>query len=307
MSQLSHLNQNGESVMVEVSRKEESLRIAIAEAWIKMKSSTWKAINEGNAPKGEVLAVARVAGILAVKKTADVIPMCHPLQITGISIDFSITEKDDDFVKLLATVTAKNIGRTGIEMEALYGASVAVLTIYDMVKAIDKGMLIGGNRLIFKTGGRSGTYCPLPWTGVPRIASINLSAQKGERKIPVHEIQLIPEHGLEDDGHAGKWHRQVSLLAMESVDKMVKKGLSVKPGDFAENITTVGVDLIKLPIGTHFKLADARLEVTQIGKKCHNRCAIYEQAGDCVMPKEGIFAKVLIGGTIKTGDCLNII
>jgi len=307
MNQLSHLNQAGESIMVEVSQKEESLRLAIAEAWIKMDAKTWKAIDEGSGPKGEVLAVARVAGILAAKKTADVIPMCHPLQITGVTVDFSLTESDDDFVKLLVTVTAKNIGRTGIEMEALYGANVAALTIYDMVKAIDKGMVIGGNRLIFKSGGRSGMYCPLPWSGAPRIASINLSMQKGERKMPVHETELIAEHGLKDDGHAGMWHRQVSLLAMESVDKMVQKGLSVVPGDFAENITTVGIDLVGLPIGTRFKLAEALLEVTQIGKECHNRCAIYEQAGDCVMPREGIFAKVLTGGTVKTGDIINLI
>ena len=113
--------------------------------------------------------------------------------------------------------------------------------------------------------------------------------------------------GLEGDAHGGPWHRQVSLLAQESIDKMVKKGLDVGPGDFAENITTSGIGLASLPIGTKLKAGETLLEVTQIGKKCHAKCAIFEMAGDCIMPKEGIFTKVIAGGSICVGDDIEVL
>ena len=123
------------------------------------------------------------------------------------------------------------------------------------------------------------------------------------RKKPVAGAMLIVDHGLEGDAHAADWHRQVSLLAQESIDKMVSMGLSVGPGDFAENLTTTGIDLLSLPIGARLRVGkDIVLEVTQIGKECHTRCAIYRQAGDCVMPKEGIFVRVIAGGLLKPGD-----
>ncbi|MBI5196572.1 MAG: MOSC domain-containing protein [Nitrospirae bacterium] len=137
-----------------------------------------------------------------------------------------------------------------------------------------------------------------------KIVSINISDKKGVRKKPVDEAFLRENYGIENDGHASdKWHRQVSLLAMESIKKMQAMGLKVGPGDFAENITTEGIDLLSLPIGTRiFAGQNSELEVSQIGKVCHTRCEIYNQAGDCVMPKEGIFAKVIKGGIIKKGD-----
>ena len=141
-----------------------------------------------------------------------------------------------------------------------------------------------------------------------KVVSVNISAQKGVRKKNVVQSCLLPEFGLRDDAHAGPWHRQVSLLAKESIGKMVRLGLKVGPGDFAENITTEGLDLLSLPIGTRFRIGrSSLLEVTQIGKVCHTRCAIYYQAGDCVMPKEGIFAKVLKGGEIKVGDEIHVL
>jgi len=140
-----------------------------------------------------------------------------------------------------------------------------------------------------------------------RIVSINISAQKGERKRPVGSARLVAGHGIEGDGHAGEWHRQVSLLANESVDTMREKGLDVGPGDFAENITTEGIDLVSLPVGTRLRLGPALVEVTQIGKECHDRCEIYRQAGDCVMPREGIFAKVLEGEAISDGDSMEVV
>jgi len=137
-----------------------------------------------------------------------------------------------------------------------------------------------------------------------KIVSLNISEKKGVRKKPVKEVSLKTEFGIEGDAHASSaWHRQVSLLALESIKKMQDKGLDVKPGDFAENITTEGIDLVSLPVGTQLTIGEGiKLEVSQIGKECHTRCSIYYQAGDCVMPKEGIFVRVLSGGVVKEGD-----
>lgn len=139
------------------------------------------------------------------------------------------------------------------------------------------------------------------------VVAVCTSKHKGERKTNVGQATLLPGLGLEGDAHAGFQHRQVSLLALESIEKMRAKGLGVNPGDFAENLTVRGVDLVSLPVGTKLKINEVLLEVSQIGKECHQRCAIYYQAGDCVMPKEGIFAVVLTGGTISTGDTLEVL
>lgn len=141
-----------------------------------------------------------------------------------------------------------------------------------------------------------------------RIVAVCTSDKKGMRKKNVGEGVLQTDFGLVGDAHGGPWHRQVSLLALESIQKMRDLGLDVNPGDFAENITTEGIDLLALPLGTRIALgAEAEGEVTQIGKECHTRCAIYYQAGDCVMPKEGIFIKVIKGGAVKLGDQVTVI
>ena len=134
------------------------------------------------------------------------------------------------------------------------------------------------------------------------VKAVCISENKGERKKPVEFVELRENHGIVGDAHAGDWHRQVSLLAEESIDKMRALGLDVTAGDFAENITTSGIELVTLPIGSRLQIGETLLEVTQIGKECHTRCAIFYQAGDCVMPKEGIFVKVVTGGTVKPGD-----
>jgi len=140
------------------------------------------------------------------------------------------------------------------------------------------------------------------------IKAVCISSEKGMRKKDVGEGLLVQDHGLKGDAHAGPWHRQVSLLAMESIEKMNAMGLNVGPGDFAENLTTEGIDLVNLPVGTRLRIGpDAIGEVTQIGKVCHNRCAIYHQTGDCVMPREGIFIRVLVGGVVKKGDRIEVI
>lgn len=141
-----------------------------------------------------------------------------------------------------------------------------------------------------------------------KIVAVCTSEKKGMRKKNVGAGELVPDFGLAGDAHGGPWHRQVSLLAIESIEKMRQLGLDVGPGDFAENITTEGIELLSLPLGTRLRLGpQAVAEVTQIGKECHTRCAIYYQAGDCVMPKEGIFVKILSGGPIKVGDVVEVL
>ena len=129
------------------------------------------------------------------------------------------------------------------------------------------------------------------------IVSVNISEDKGTVKTPVEEITLKPDHGIENDAHAGPWHRQVSLLAFESIEKLHEQGFDIQPGDCAENITTKGVVLYELPVGTKLYIDECELEVTQIGKKCHTACEVFKNVGVCIMPREGIFAKVITGGT----------
>jgi MOSC domain-containing protein YiiM len=136
-----------------------------------------------------------------------------------------------------------------------------------------------------------------------KILAVNISEKKGTRKTNVNSCHVLKDFGLKDDAHGGPWHRQISLLANESIQKMTALGLNVGYGDFAENITTEGIDLVHLPIGTIIRIGkQVVLRVTQIGKECHERCAIYYQAGDCVMPKEGIFAEVINDGKVAAGD-----
>ena len=140
-----------------------------------------------------------------------------------------------------------------------------------------------------------------------KIVSIATSKKKGIQKVTVEEAFLKKEHGLEGDAHAGTWHRQVSFLASEEIDKAREKGLEVTFGDFAENIATTGVDWKNIPVGSRVRLGQhALVEITQIGKECHNRCAIYYKAGDCIMPREGVFARVLEEGKIRCGDSISI-
>ncbi|MDC7233033.1 MAG: MOSC domain-containing protein [Spirochaetales bacterium] len=132
------------------------------------------------------------------------------------------------------------------------------------------------------------------------IMSINISVKKGEQKVPVESAELKVDHGIMGDAHAGNWHRQISMLADEDIESMRGKGVELNFGDFAENITTRGIDLSSLPVGSRMMLGDCEVEVTQIGKECHHGCAIFQAVGDCVMPRKGIFVKVLKGGTISS-------
>ena len=152
---LTHFDAKGDAHMVDVSEKAVTSRIAIAENHIKMRRETFEIITEGRAKKGDVLGVARLAGIMAAKRTSDLIPLCHPLPITKVSVDL---EPDADLPGIRITATVKTTGQTGVEMEALTAASVTALTVYDMSKAVDKTMEIGGLRVVLKDGGKSGRF-----------------------------------------------------------------------------------------------------------------------------------------------------
>lgn len=141
-----------------------------------------------------------------------------------------------------------------------------------------------------------------------KIVSINISDRKGVIKTPINEAKLKVDYGIVGDAHAGNWHRQISLLSKESIGKMKSKGFNeLKFGDFAENITTEGIDIYKLPVGQRLQIGECEVEVTQIGKKCHGGCEIKKKTGDCVMPREGIFVKVIKEGIIYPNDEIKVL
>jgi len=141
-----------------------------------------------------------------------------------------------------------------------------------------------------------------------RILAVCQSKVKGTAKVDIREGLLLEDYGLQNDAHAGHWPRQISLLSIDSINKMKEKGWELKPGDFAENLTVEGIELFRLPRGTKLKIGEEIfLEVTQIGKECHQGCEIRKKVGDCLMPREGIFARVLKGGRVKVGDSIEVL
>ena len=139
------------------------------------------------------------------------------------------------------------------------------------------------------------------------IKAVCISEKKGTAKVNVGKGRLVVEHGLETDAHAGNWHRQISLLSHEKVEEFKARGGDVAQGAFGENLLVSGIELAKLPVGTRLRTGGALLEVTQIGKECHAHCAIYHQVGDCIMPREGIFARVLEGGEVAEGGVITVV
>ncbi|MDQ7793571.1 MAG: cyclic pyranopterin monophosphate synthase MoaC [bacterium] len=296
MTELTHLDDRGRARMVDVGDKESTRREVAARARVRMPAEAFQALTGGGLAKGDALGVAQVAGILAAKRTPELIPLCHPIPLDAVEVSLE-PEPVSRTVSIEATV--RSTGKTGAEMEALTAAAVAGLALYDMVKALGPGTVLQDVRLVAKSGGKSGAFRR------GRVVAVCTSPGRGERKHPRSEGVLRAGHGLEGDGHGGDPSRQVSLLARESIQKMRDKGLEVGPGDFAENLTTEGIDLVGLAVGDRLELEHgALLEITQIGKECHERCAIYYQAGDCVMPREGVFARVLRGGAVRPGDQL---
>ncbi|MGN0055490.1 MAG: cyclic pyranopterin monophosphate synthase MoaC [Atopobiaceae bacterium] len=306
--ELTHINQQGRARMVDVSAKDDTERVAVAAGKVLMAPQTLELVRTGGVRKGDVLAVAQVAGIMAAKRCWELVPMCHPIQLTGVDVSF---EYEPDGIAIQATTRCT--GKTGVEMEALTAVSVAGLTIYDMCKAVQRDMVVDRVRLLQKDGGKSGHFVREEQVGrhfadglepVARgsVLATCISTAKGTRKHPVDQLRLVVGQGIQDDAHAGNWHRQVSLLGNEAVDRMRQKGIRLSAGDFAENVLTQGIDLRSLPVGTVIDVGTATLVVTQIGKKCHNDCEIRRLTGMCVMPTDGIFCVVVRGGIVKAGD-----
>lgn len=139
-----------------------------------------------------------------------------------------------------------------------------------------------------------------------KVIAVCISEARGTEKQNIHEAEFIEDWGIKGDAHAGRWHRQVSLLSYDKIEAFRKRGAEVEDGAFGENLVVEGIDLAKLPLGTVFRCNEVVLQLTQIGKECHNGCAIFQKMGECIMPREGVFAKVLHGGMIREGDELII-
>jgi len=291
MNKFSHITEDGNIKMVDISNKEVIKRTAIAVGRIYLKSETIELLKEKLLKKGDVLTTAKIAGIVGAKKTSDLIPLTHNIKVDFADIQFNVRTNCIEITSKVITTD-----KTGIEMEALTAVNVAALTIYDMCKAVDKEMKISEIYLKEKRKEKLRKF---------KILAINISKNKGEKKKPIKDkIQLIKNWGIKGDAHAKNWHRQISLLDNKDIKEFNKKGIEISFGDFAENITTDGINLSKIPIGTKLILGDAIVEITQIGKECHEHCEIYKQIGDCVMPKKGVFAKVIKEGEISNeSDC----
>ncbi len=318
---LTHINEQGRARMVDVSAKEPSERVARAGGFVHMAASTLELVRTGGCKKGDVLAVAQVAGIMAAKRCWELVPMCHPIQLTGVDVRFELVDEKGAAgaggrCGVAIEAECRCCGKTGVEMEALTAASVAGLTVYDMLKAAQRDMVIDEVRLLEKSGGKSGHFvrdeasATVANSNPPQVkgtvVAVSVSEKKGTRKTPVDAIELAVGLGVAGDAHAGNWHRQVSLLPEESVDRMRQKLPSLTAGDFAENILTRGIDLKSLPVGTVLEAGEAELVITQIGKTCHNDCEIRRLTGDCVMPREGVFCVVTRPGVVCAGDTIEM-
>ncbi len=297
---LTHLDTAGRVKMVDVGNKPVTARVAVAwgSAWLG--ADPLARLLGGQLAKGDALAASRMAGIMAAKRTSELLPLTHPLRLDAVGVHFFPLGKE----RLGVLAEARATDRTGVEMEAMTAATIGLLNVYDMVKAVARGARLEGVRLVRKTGGKSGDWLA-DGVAAGRIEKLAVSKTKGTPKDPCDEVEIVPGFGVAGDAHGGDWHRQVSLLGLESIKTMQAKGLSVDFGSFAENVATSGLCLYELPIGTVLYGGEGVvLEVTQIGKECHTRCAVSHQAGDCVMPREGIFARVLAGGRLRAGDPL---
>lgn len=300
-----HMDEDGRINMVDISEKDISYRQARAKGKIKMKRETLSRIENMEIDKGPVLETARLAGIMAAKKTAEAVPLCHQIPLSGVELDFEINKPDSIEIECSVRTSA----RTGVEMEALHGVSLAALTVYDMCKAVDREMEIKDIRLMEKTGGESGEFIRTDREKKGEVVAVCMSQEKGTRKKPVPEIELAVDHGIKGDAHAGDWHRQISLLAEESIllmkDELDGDDLALGFGDFAENIATRGIKLHELKPGRRIKIGEeVLLEITQIGKECHSGCEIARKTGSCIMPEQGVFASVIAGGKVRPGDDL---
>ncbi|MEZ0536764.1 cyclic pyranopterin monophosphate synthase MoaC/MOSC-domain-containing protein [Caldicellulosiruptoraceae bacterium PP1] len=301
--EFTHVDKNGHTKMVDVSHKEDTLRYAKAYGRIYLPRQVIEMIIENKIKKGDVLTVAKIAAIMASKKTSDLIPLCHNINLSYSDIEYTI-DLENNFIEAISIVKTKS--PTGVEMEAINSIMIFLETIYDMCKGVTRDIIISDIQLIEKYGGKSGYFLNEKF-GI--VLSINISKEKGTPKQSIEMANVIENFGIEGDAHAGSSHRQVSMLDQSSIDKMKEYNIpGLCFGKFAENITTKNVDFSKLKIGSTLKIgSDVILEISQIGKKCHGSgCEIARTVGVCIMPTEGLFAKVIKGGQIKMGDIIRI-
>jgi cyclic pyranopterin phosphate synthase len=247
MTDLTHLDEHGDARMVDVSAKDSTAREATAEAVVKLSADAFTAIAAGEAPKGDVLAAARIAGIMAAKKTAELIPLCHPIALTGATVTFELAA-DDNAVRILAS--AKTTGPTGVEMEALTAASVAALTIYDMVKAIDRAAVIEAVRLVSKSGGKSGTFVasePKPRVEAPRKLAMP-APRRTAKAATLSDAVSSPAHapaGMEREAfrafmtsrrlRATEWAKEADVPASQIYAYLTGRSRAL-PSDVAERL-----------------------------------------------------------------------
>jgi len=295
--ELTHLDEKGRARMVDVTSKEVSLREARAEAFIHMKPETLKRIYEGGIEKGDVLAVGRLGGIMGAKKTWELIPLCHPLEISLVEVDF---EPIFDAGILRVETRVKVWGRTGAEMEAMVGGAVACLAVYDMIKAVDRQAVIRNLRLIEKSGGKSGHFKAQNYRG--EVVAVNLSEQKGMPKRNVKEAILEKGYGILGDAHSHS-ERPLSIFPLEALALAPKEVLeSLKEGEYSENLTIRGIPLEELRVGRVLKIGEALVGITQIGK------GKLEPSGrPWIVSREGRFGRTLEGGKVKIGDKVELL
>lgn len=306
----SHLNEKGRARMVDVGEKQDTHRIAIAEGEVFMQPKTLALIKDKKMAKGDVLGIAQVAGVMAAKRTSQAIPLCHPLILNNVDMDFYIMEERNS---ILIRSIVMSTGKTGVEMEALHAVAIAALTVYDICKAVDRGIEISHIHLVEKDGGRSGHYQGKSLSNNENKAGVVLAVCVGDsRTTPKKEVPsavLKEDFGIIGDVHAGKDHKQVSLLSLTSWEKNKDEGYELNYGDLFENIIFEGLDdLYHYPVGTIIKIgSETVLSITQIGKDHDVDIEVRGQKVRSIMPKEGIFTRVVKGGTIQAGDIIEVV
>lgn len=306
---LTHLDKNGSAIMVDVGDKEITNREAVAQALITMQPETLSLILNSELKKGDVLATARIAGIMAAKHTSDLIPLCHPIALTKVQVDFHSLSPD----KILITSLVRCKQPTGVEMEALTAVSTAALTIYDMCKAVDRGIRIDEIYLLKKSGGQSGLYIRetkndniaesiiFDSNKTATLKELYLKIHKGQGKLALIEC-ILDENGMEGYTEGDK---AISLLDNNAYIEIVKenyRGLCMKR--FYGNLVTQDLDYKTLNQGDILNIGEASIEITQVGKSCFEGCELVEQKIRCPLKQNCAFAKVLQPGKIQRGNKL---
>lgn len=295
--ELTHLDERGRAKMVDVAQKEVTLREATAEALLAMRPETLKRIYEGTLEKGDVLSVARIAGIMGAKKTSELIPLCHPLEISSVIVEF---EPAFEAGLLRIRTKVRLWGRTGAEMEALVAGAITALAVYDMIKAVDRQAALKGLWLLEKSGGKSGLWRREAPEG--RVLAVNRADRRGIPKENVGEGFLEVGVGLVGDAHAGS-ERELSLFPIEALALAPKEILSsLREGEYSENITIQGIPLEELRVGKKLKIGEAEVEIVQIGKG-----KLEPEGRPWIVSREGRFARVTRSGKVKVGDSVLVL